>query len=78
MTKALHKMRHITYLYFSYLLRYSQKQIQVTIFLSGTDVSMYRAITVSLKLTENIFVQTIPTLNCTVISITIGCKESNL
>ena len=32
------KMRHITYLYFSYLSRYSWKQIQVTIFLSGTDV----------------------------------------
>ena len=33
------KMRHITYLYFSYLSRYSLIQIQVTIFLSGTDVS---------------------------------------
>ena len=31
-------MRHITYLYFSYLSRYSYKRIQVTIILSGADV----------------------------------------
>ena len=31
-------MRYIAYLYFSYLSRYSYKDIQVTIFLSGTDV----------------------------------------
>ena len=34
------KMRHIRYLYFSYLSRYSLIQIQVTIFLSGTDITL--------------------------------------
>ena len=33
------KMSHITHLYCSYLSRYSLIQIQVTIFLSGTDVT---------------------------------------
>ena len=33
------KMMHITYLYFSYISRYSLIQIQVTILLSGTDVT---------------------------------------
>ena len=32
------KMRHLTYLYFIHLSRYSLIQIQVTILLSGTDV----------------------------------------
>ena len=34
------KMRHITYLYFIYLSRYSLIQIQVTILLSGTDIKL--------------------------------------
>jgi hypothetical protein len=34
------QIRYITYLYFSYLSRYSLIQIQVNIFLSGTDVSL--------------------------------------
>ena len=33
------KMRHLTYLYFFHLSRYSLIQIQVTIFLSGTDIT---------------------------------------
>jgi hypothetical protein len=36
------KMGYIAYMYFSYLSRYSLIQIQVTIFLSGTDVMYSR------------------------------------